>query len=67
MMGRWRGPIPNRRPPEIILAALRETGAGPEHVVRTRIDLMDAHDGEAVGYNPRRRNDTTAIDRAARA
>lgn len=37
-----------RRCLEIMLAALREAGAGPEHVVRTRIYLMDAGDwGEA--------------------
>jgi enamine deaminase RidA (YjgF/YER057c/UK114 family) len=34
---------------EIILAALAEAGAGPEHVVRTRIYLVDADDWEAVG------------------
>ena len=34
---------------EIILAALREAGAGPEHVVRTRLYLTDAADWEAVG------------------
>ena len=34
---------------EIILAALREAGAGPEHVVRTRVYLVHAHDWEAVG------------------
>lgn len=33
---------------EIILEALREAGAGPEHVVRTRIFLTSADDGEAV-------------------
>jgi enamine deaminase RidA (YjgF/YER057c/UK114 family) len=38
-----------RRCLEIILAALREAGAGPEHVVRTRIYLTDAGDWEAVG------------------
>jgi enamine deaminase RidA (YjgF/YER057c/UK114 family) len=27
---------------EIVLAALREAGAGPEHVVRTRTYLVDA-------------------------
>lgn len=34
---------------EIILAALAEAGAGPEHVVRTRLYLTDAADWEAVG------------------
>lgn len=34
---------------EIILAALAEAGAGPEHVVRTRQFLVDASDAEAVG------------------
>ena len=34
---------------EIILAALAEAGAGPEHVVRTRMDLLDPADWEAVG------------------
>ena len=34
---------------EIILAALREAGAGPEHIVRTRIYLRNAGDWEAVG------------------
>ena len=33
---------------EIILRALREAGAGAEHVVRTRIFLTSAEDGEAV-------------------
>jgi enamine deaminase RidA (YjgF/YER057c/UK114 family) len=33
---------------EIILAALGEAGAGAEHVVRTRIFLTSAGDGEAV-------------------
>jgi enamine deaminase RidA (YjgF/YER057c/UK114 family) len=33
---------------EIILAALGEAGAGAEHVVRTRIFLTNAGDGEAV-------------------
>ena len=34
---------------EIIFAALREAGAGPEHVVRTRMYLVRAKDSEAVG------------------
>jgi enamine deaminase RidA (YjgF/YER057c/UK114 family) len=34
---------------EIILAALAEAGAGPEHVVRTRMFLVDPADGDAVG------------------
>jgi enamine deaminase RidA (YjgF/YER057c/UK114 family) len=34
---------------EIILAALAEAGAGPEHVVRTRMFLVDAADGDAIG------------------
>jgi enamine deaminase RidA (YjgF/YER057c/UK114 family) len=38
-----------RRCLEIILAALREAGAGPEHVVRTRMYVTDRADGEAVG------------------
>jgi enamine deaminase RidA (YjgF/YER057c/UK114 family) len=38
-----------RRCFEIILAALREAGAGPEHVVRTRSYLTAAADWEAVG------------------
>jgi enamine deaminase RidA (YjgF/YER057c/UK114 family) len=33
----------------IITDALRELGAGPEHVVRTRVYLVDAADWEAVG------------------
>lgn len=38
-----------RRCFEIILAALREAGAGPEHVVRTRMFLTDADDWQEVG------------------
>jgi enamine deaminase RidA (YjgF/YER057c/UK114 family) len=34
---------------EIIGDALAELGAGPEHVVRTRVYLVDAADWEAVG------------------
>jgi enamine deaminase RidA (YjgF/YER057c/UK114 family) len=34
---------------EIILAALAEAGAGPEHVVRTRMYLTSADDAETVG------------------
>jgi enamine deaminase RidA (YjgF/YER057c/UK114 family) len=34
---------------EIIVGALRELGAGPEHVVRTRVYVVDAADWEAVG------------------
>lgn len=37
-----------RRCLEIILDALREAGAGPEHVVRTRTYLSSAQDWEAV-------------------
>ena len=38
-----------RRCLEIIVAALRELGAGPEHVVRTRMFLTRTDDWEAVG------------------
>jgi len=38
-----------RRCLEIILAALREAGAGPEHVVRTRMFMVNAADWEAIG------------------
>jgi enamine deaminase RidA (YjgF/YER057c/UK114 family) len=38
-----------RRCLEIVLDALREAGARPEHVVRTRMFLVDPADGEAVG------------------
>ena len=34
---------------EIVVTALAEAGAGPEHVIRTRQYLTDANDGEAVG------------------
>ena len=38
-----------RRVLEIIVAALSEAGAGPEHVVRTRTYLTSADDWEDVG------------------
>ena len=38
-----------RRCLEIITAALREAGAGPEHVVRTRIYVTDASFWQDVG------------------
>ena len=38
-----------RRCLEIIVDALRELGAGPEHVVRTRVYIVDPTDWEAVG------------------
>jgi enamine deaminase RidA (YjgF/YER057c/UK114 family) len=38
-----------RRCLDIVLAALRELGAGPEHVVRTRLYLADAADIDEVG------------------
>jgi enamine deaminase RidA (YjgF/YER057c/UK114 family) len=38
-----------RRCLEIITAALVSAGAGPEHVVRTRMYLVDAADAGAVG------------------
>jgi len=38
-----------RRCLEIIVAALKELGAGPEHVVRTRMFLTRTEDWEAVG------------------
>lgn len=38
-----------RRCLEIILAALREAGAGPQHVVRTRMYMTNAADWEAIG------------------
>jgi enamine deaminase RidA (YjgF/YER057c/UK114 family) len=34
---------------EIIVDALRELGAGPEHVVRTRTFIVDPADWEAIG------------------
>jgi enamine deaminase RidA (YjgF/YER057c/UK114 family) len=34
---------------EIIVGALDEVGAKPEHVVRTRVYIVDAGDWEAVG------------------
>lgn len=34
---------------QIISEALAEVGAAPEHVVRTRVYLVDANDWEAVG------------------
>ena len=38
-----------RRCLEIVLAALEEAGAGPQHVVRTRVFLTRAEDFEDVG------------------
>jgi enamine deaminase RidA (YjgF/YER057c/UK114 family) len=38
-----------RRCFKIIISALREAGAGPEDVVRTRMFITDAVDGEAIG------------------
>jgi len=38
-----------RRCLEIIVTALAEAGAGPEHVVRTRTFLLDTEDWEEVG------------------
>jgi enamine deaminase RidA (YjgF/YER057c/UK114 family) len=38
-----------RRCLEIVKGALREAGAGPEHVVRTRVFLVDAGDSDEVG------------------
>lgn len=38
-----------RRCLEIIVAALAEAGAGPEHVVRTRTFLRETEDWEEVG------------------
>jgi enamine deaminase RidA (YjgF/YER057c/UK114 family) len=34
----------------IVVDALRDLGAAPEHVVRTRVYLVDAADWEAVGH-----------------
>jgi len=41
--------VQTRRCLEIILAALREAGAGPQHVVRTRMYLANGADWEAIG------------------
>ncbi len=38
-----------RRCLEIVVAALREAGAGPEHVVRTRMYMTNPADWEAIG------------------
>jgi enamine deaminase RidA (YjgF/YER057c/UK114 family) len=38
-----------RRCFDIIISALRESGAGPEHVVRTRMFLTSAADADSVG------------------
>lgn len=38
-----------RRCMKIVLAALAEAGAGPQHVVRTRMYLTDAADSDDVG------------------
>jgi len=38
-----------RRCLEIIVAALAELGAGPEHVVRTRVFITSAADWEEIG------------------
>jgi enamine deaminase RidA (YjgF/YER057c/UK114 family) len=38
-----------RRVLEIVVAALAQAGAGPEHVVRTRTYLTNAEDWEEVG------------------
>jgi enamine deaminase RidA (YjgF/YER057c/UK114 family) len=38
-----------RRCLEIVVEALAEAGAGPEHVTRTRMFLTDRADAEAVG------------------
>jgi enamine deaminase RidA (YjgF/YER057c/UK114 family) len=41
--------VQTRRCLEIILAALAQAGAGPEHVVRTRMYMTNAADWEDVG------------------
>jgi enamine deaminase RidA (YjgF/YER057c/UK114 family) len=41
--------VQTRRCLEIILAALHEAGAGPQHVVRTRMYMTNAADWEAIG------------------
>ena len=41
--------VPARRGLEIILTALDEAGAGPEHVVRTRTYITNVADADAVG------------------
>ena len=41
--------VQTRRCLEIILAALREAGAGPQHVVRTRMYMANGADWEAIG------------------
>jgi len=38
-----------RRCLEIILTALQEAGASPEHIVRTRVYITDASHADAVG------------------
>jgi enamine deaminase RidA (YjgF/YER057c/UK114 family) len=38
-----------RRCLEIIVDALRELGAGPEHVVRTRVFITDPEEWEEIG------------------
>ena len=41
--------VQTRRCLEIIVGALREAGAEPAHVVRTRMFITDAADSEAIG------------------
>jgi enamine deaminase RidA (YjgF/YER057c/UK114 family) len=41
--------VQTRRCLEIIVAALREAGAGPQHVVRTRMYMANGADWEAIG------------------